>query len=134
MGGVAEASGWQAALLMGWLKTAHMTRTPPIAIFYGHILGSLSGAAVATVLYRIYATDDNILGGEFAVPDGHMWLLATKLLYQTGLPPKVLEFTLGAIAIGAIWGILRICGEGRRWQKLVPFGIAAALGKVTGYH
>ncbi|KAF2810564.1 uncharacterized protein BDZ99DRAFT_386590, partial [Mytilinidion resinicola] len=128
MGGVVEAGAWQASQHMAWSKTAHMTRTPPRAVFYGQVIGSLSGAIVATLLYRLYTSAKNFPGDEYAIPDGHMWLITAKLIYKRGLPPQVFNFALATTLVGAISGILRIVGEDTWRQDFIPSGIAVTVG------
>ncbi|KAF2238373.1 OPT superfamily oligopeptide transporter [Viridothelium virens] len=128
IGGVVEAGAWQASQQMALLKTAYMTKTPPRAIFYGHIIGSLSGAIVSIFVYRLYTSVEKIPSDKFTVPDGHMWLITARLIYQRGLPPMAFAFAIGTIVTGILLGVLRIIGRNQSWQHLVPSGIALALG------
>lgn len=128
MAGVVEAGAWQACQQMGDLKTAYLVRTPPRAIFFGQIIGSIVGCFVGTGIYRLYTSIKVIPSAELPVPDAHLWLVAAKLIYGQGLPPQSFNFAIGAIVLGAACGAVRIVGSGRWWREHVPSGIAVAVG------
>jgi uncharacterized oligopeptide transporter (OPT) family protein len=129
LGGVVEAGASQASQQMGGLKTAYMTKTAPRAIYYSQIIGSFAGSLIATLVYKIYTSVKKIPSQEFGIPEAHMWLVAARLIYQQGLPPGVMSFAIGAFAIGAALGVLRILGSNRWWRDLAPSGVAIAIGK-----
>lgn len=114
---------------MGGLKTAYMTKTAPRAIFYSQLIGSFAGTLVATFVYRIYTSTKKLPSDEFGMPDAHLWLVAARLIYQQGLPPRAFDFAIGAFVLGAAFSILRILGTKRWWRDLVPSGVALAIGK-----
>ena len=129
LSGAVETGASQASQQMGGLKTAYMTKTAPRTIFYGQMIGSLAGTIIATLVYRIYTSVKTIPSDEFGVPDAHLWLVAAKLIYQQGLPPRALDFATGAFFIGAAFSMLRILASNRWWQYLVPSSIAMAIGE-----
>ncbi|KAK0652760.1 OPT oligopeptide transporter protein-domain-containing protein, partial [Cercophora newfieldiana] len=130
MAGVVEAGAWQASQQMGDLKTAHLTRTPPRAIYFGQMLGSFAGCFVATIIYKLYSTVKTIPSDEFPVPDAHIWLAGAQLMYGKGLPPGTFGFALAASVLSFCFGTLKILGAGTQWQALVPSGIALAIGMI----
>ena len=129
LGGVVGAGASQALQQMCGLKTAYMTKTAPRAIYYSQMIGSFAGTLIATLVYKIYTSVKKIPSEEFGIPDAHMWLVAARLIYQRGLPPRALDFTVGAFVIGAAFSILRILGSNRWWRDLVPSSVAMAIGK-----
>ncbi|KAL8831926.1 MAG: hypothetical protein Q9170_005088 [Blastenia crenularia] len=129
LSGVVEAGASQASQQMGGLKTAYMTKTPPRAIFFGQMIGSIFGTLIATLVYRIYTSAGKIPSTEFGIPDGRLWLVAARLVYQQGLPPQAFKFAIGAFAFGAALSILRILALKRWWKDFLPSGIAMAIGK-----
>lgn len=124
-----EAGASQASQQMGGLKTAYMTRTPAVAIYYGQMIGSFFGILMATLVYRIYTGLQRIPSNELSIPDAHLWLVAARLIYQQGLPPRALTFALWAFLFGATFSVIRIIGSNRWWRAYVPSGIAMAIGK-----
>lgn len=116
---------------MGGLKTAHMTRTPPRAIFFGQMIGTFIGAIVVTIAYRTYTTVQTIPSQEFELPDGQLWLFAARPFHHEGLPTGALEFAAVAFFIGSSFSILRILGSDRWWSPFVPSSVAVAIGKNT---
>jgi uncharacterized oligopeptide transporter (OPT) family protein len=132
LAGAVESGSSQAAQQMGNLKTAHLTRTAPRAILFGHLIGSFVGTVIATLVYKIYTCVKQLPSNEFGIPDAHMWLIAARFFYQQGLPERAMGFAIGAFVLGAVFSTLRILGSNRWWRDLVPSGIAMAIGKQMG--
>lgn len=129
LGGVVEAGASQASQHMGGLETAYMTDTAPRAILFGQMIGSFVGTVIATFTYRLYTSVKTISSPEFGVPDGQMWLIAARFFHDEGLPPRAIEFAIGAFALGSCFSVLRIMGAKSWWQPLIPSGVAMAIGK-----
>lgn len=129
LGGVVEAGASQASQQMGGLKTAYITQTPPRVVFFSQIIGSLVGTVIATGVYRIYTSVKTIPSEELDIPEAGLWLVAARVIYQQGLPPRALAFATAAFMVGAALSSLRALGSNRWWKDLVPSGIAMALGK-----
>ena len=129
LGCAVETGASQASQHMGSLKTAYITRTPPKAIFYAQLVGSVSGICIATLVYRIYTTVMHLPNTELQSPEAHLWVVTARLVYQQGLPPFALSFSLVAFAIGIVFSALRIYGSNCWWRALVPSGVAMAIGR-----
>lgn len=134
LGGAIEAGASQASQHMGGLKTAHMTKTPPRAILYGQLIGSVVGSLIATLVYMIYTSAKQFPSKEFDIPDAHLWLVTAKLISQQGLPSQALGFAIGAFFLGAAFSILRIVGANRRWRDAIPSGVALGIGNYSHFH
>ena len=127
--GVVEIGAFQSAQQIASLKTANMTSSPPRAIYYAQMIGSLLGVFVATLIYKLYKSLDRIPSDEFGIPDAHLWLVAARLIAQQGLSPRALNFALWAFVIRAFCSILRTVGSDRWWRGCVPSSMTVAVGR-----
>jgi uncharacterized oligopeptide transporter (OPT) family protein len=129
LSGAVESGASQASQHMGGQRTAYMTKTAPRAVLYGQAIGSCVGVLLATSLYKIYTSVKHIPSDEFSVPDAHIYLVASRLLRQQGLPPQALNCAIGAFVFCAIFSIARIIGKRYWWRELVPSGVAMGIGE-----
>lgn len=67
-------------------------------------------------------------GDLFQVPTGYVWIFTARLVTGKGLPPMAKEWAVGSAALFAVITALRISTAGKRWQALIPGGIAVAVG------
>ncbi|KAH6982281.1 OPT oligopeptide transporter protein-domain-containing protein [Ilyonectria sp. MPI-CAGE-AT-0026] len=81
-GGVVKAGASQAVQRMGGLKTAYITHPPPIAVFWGQMVGSSAGDLIATFLHRAYTSVKELPSDEFGIPDGYLYLGTARFLRQ----------------------------------------------------
>lgn len=128
LSGLVESGASQASQHMGGQKTAYITDTAPRAVFYGQMIGSLIGTLIATLAYRLYTTFQEFPNKKFDVPDAHVWLVAARFIHQQGLPDKALGFSIASFVVGSGLSVLRIVGRPYWWCKLVPSGVAMAIG------
>jgi hypothetical protein len=99
---------------------AYLVKIPPRAIFYSQIIKSVVGVFVGTAAYRLYSSAKTIPIDKLPVPYAHLWLVAARLVYEWGLPPKSLSFAIPTLALGALGGIIRIANSNRWLRELVP--------------
>ncbi|KAL6830020.1 OPT oligopeptide transporter domain-containing protein [Trichoderma camerunense] len=128
LGGAIESGAAQAAQQMGGFKTAYMTRTPPKAVLYAEMAGSYIGVLMAVVLYKMYTSAKVVPGEAFGVPDAHLYIVASRLIRQQGLPSMAMSFASAAFLLGAAFGTLRIIADKQWWRNLIPSGVAMAIG------
>ena len=134
LAGAVETVASQASQHIGGLKTAYMTRTPPRAVLYSQIIGTVAGTLVATLAYRLYTSTKKIPSSELGVPDAYVWLVAAKLFRQEGLPDAALEFAIAASVLGGILCVLKILGDKHWWKNWVPSPVAMAVGESDQVH
>ncbi|KAL0470834.1 oligonucleotide transporter [Neurospora intermedia] len=134
-GAVSEAGALQAGDLMQDLKTGHLLGAAPKAQFYGQVIGATVGAVVSAFIYKLYTVVYTIPGPLFQVPTGYVWIFTARLVTGEGLPPMAKEWAIGSAALFAVTTAARIiivdkvgADKGRRWQALIPGGIAVAVG------
>ncbi|KAK3343971.1 OPT oligopeptide transporter [Lasiosphaeria hispida] len=127
-GAVSEAGALQAGDLMQDLKTGHLLGASPKAQFWGQVIGATAGAVVSAFIYRLYTAVYTIPGDLFQVPTGYVWIFTARLVTGEGLPPMAREWAIGSAALFAVTTALRISATGKRWQSLIPGGIAVAVG------
>ncbi|CCC07379.1 unnamed protein product [Sordaria macrospora k-hell] len=134
-GAVSEAGALQAGDLMQDLKTGHLLGAAPKAQFYGQVIGATVGAVVSAFIYKLYTVVYTIPGPLFQVPTGYVWIFTARLVTGEGLPPMAKEWAIGSAALFAVTTAARIVivdklgGEkGKKWQALIPGGIAVAVG------
>lgn len=136
-GALSESGALQAGDLMQDIKTGHLLGAAPNAQFWGQMIGSGVGAVFSAVIYKLYTNVYEVPGKLFEVPTGFVWIFTARLVTGKGLPPMVMQWALGAGLVFAIGTALRV-GEQtkagtRRWTRLIPGGIAVAVGKSTSY-
>nr|CAB99186.1 conserved hypothetical protein [Neurospora crassa] len=134
-GAVSEAGALQAGDLMQDLKTGHLLGAAPKAQFYGQVIGATVGAIVSAFIYKLYTVVYTIPGPLFQVPTGYVWIFTARLVTGEGLPPMAKEWAIGSAALFAVTTAARIilvdkvgADKGKRWQALIPGGIAVAVG------
>ncbi|KAK3952969.1 oligonucleotide transporter [Pseudoneurospora amorphoporcata] len=139
-GAVSEAGALQAGDLMQDLKTGHLLGAAPKAQFYGQVIGATVGAIVSAFIYKLYTVVYTIPGPLFQVPTGYVWIFTARLVTGEGLPPMAKEWAIGSATLFAATTAARIVivdklggggvnGEkAKRWQALIPGGIAVAVG------
>ncbi|KAK3315250.1 OPT oligopeptide transporter protein-domain-containing protein [Apodospora peruviana] len=128
-GAVSEAGALQAGDLMQDLKTGHLLGAAPKAQFWGQVIGATVGAVVSAFIYRLYTSVYDIPNGLFQVPTAYVWIFTARLVTGQGLPPMAKEWAISSAVLFAVTTALRISyTENRRWQALIPGGIAVAVG------
>jgi len=133
-GAVSEAGALQAGDILQDLKAGHLIGASPKAQFYGQLIGSVVGAFVSAVVYKLYVSVYDVPGELFQVPTAYVWIFTARLVTGKGLPPLAWQFALGAGAIFVLTTSLRIylARSEREWcrklHSFVPGGIAVAVG------
>jgi len=110
------------------LKTGHLIGAAPNAQFYGQVIGATVGAVVSAFIYRLYTAVYEIPGDLFQVPTAYVWIFTARLVTGKGLPYMAKEWAIGAAVLFAALTAVRIYATDKRWQALVPGGIAVAVG------
>lgn len=132
-GAVSEAGALQAGDMMQDLKTGHLLGASPKAQFYGQIIGSLCGAVLSTMVYRLYTHVYDVPGEQFQVPTAYVWIFTARLVTGQGLPRMAWTVSMIFGGIFVITTILRIIFNAgpKRTQGIVPYipgGVAVAVG------
>ncbi|KAL2258155.1 hypothetical protein VTK26DRAFT_8648 [Humicola hyalothermophila] len=127
-GAVSEAGALQAGDMMQDLKTGHLLGASPKAQFWGQVVGATAGAIVSAFIYRLYTTVYQVPGELFQVPTGYVWIFTARLVTGQGLPTMAKEWAIGSAVLFAVTTTLRIVAANKRWQALIPGGIAVAVG------
>ena len=128
-GAISESGALQAGDMMQDLKAGHLLGAAPKAQFYGQMIGSFVGAIVSAGVYQLYTSVYEVPSGMFQVPTAYVWIFTARLVTGQGLPPMAWQWALGAGMIFTGATVLRLVGNGKRWQPWVPGGIAVAVGK-----
>ena len=93
-GAVSEAGALQAGDILQDLKAGHLIGASPKAQFYGQIIGSVLGAFVSAVVYKLYVSVYEIPGDVFQVPTAYVWIFTARLVTGRGLPEMAGQFAL----------------------------------------
>ena len=133
-GAVSEAGALQAGDILQDLKAGHLIGASPKAQFYGQIIGSVLGAFVSAVVYKLYVSVYEIPGDVFQVPTGYVWIFTARLVTGQGLPEMSGKFALVFGVVFMLTTSLRIylASHDVEWVRkihpFVPGGIAVAVG------
>lgn len=104
-GAISEATTQQAGDLMQDLKTGYLLGASPKAQFAAQIYGSVFSIFMSSVMYKVYMNLYQIPGKLFKIPTAVIWIDCARLVNGSGLPPKVMEFSL---VFGTIFGIISL--------------------------
>jgi uncharacterized oligopeptide transporter (OPT) family protein len=126
--GIAQAGASQAGDIAFDFKIGHLVGARPEAQLYGQIIGSLFGAFISCGIYKLYASQYPIPGDLFRIPSAFLDVSTAKLVMGRGLPAGVAPFALGTAILFVIVTITKIRYANRWWQKLIPGGVAFAIG------
>ncbi|KAN0079429.1 OPT oligopeptide transporter domain containing protein [Elaphomyces granulatus] len=135
-GAVSESGALQAGDMMQDLKTGHLLGASPKAQFFGQLIGSLFGAIISTVVYKMYVNIYDVPGPMFQVPTAYVWIFTARLVTGQFLPPMAWQAATVAGGIFVVITILRIIGNSQGpqlstsapWRAWIPGGIAVAIG------
>jgi OPT family oligopeptide transporter len=131
-GAVSEAGALQAGDLMQDLKTGHLLGAAPKAQFWGQVIGATVGAIVSAFIYRLYTAVYTIPGSLFQVPTAYVWIFTARLVTGQGLPYMAREWAIAFAMLFTLTTTVRIYATNKRWQHLIPGGIAVAVGMYNG--
>lgn len=137
-GAVSESGALQAGDMMQDLKTGHLVGASPKAQFYGQVIGSLYGAVISALVYRLYVSVYPVPGPMFEIPTAYVWIFTARLVTGQGLPEMAWPIAGIASVLFAFATVFRIYGAatgytgGRSksapWRAWIPGGIAVAVG------
>lgn len=138
-GAVSESGALQAGDMMQDLKTGHLLGASPKAQFYGQMIGSLVGAVLSTVVYKMYVNVYEVPGPMFQTPTAYVWIFTARLVTGQGLPEMAWQASIIAGVVFVMVTALRIfasspmANNGRPgvtapWKAFIPGGIAVAVG------
>lgn len=138
-GAVSESGALQAGDMMQDLKTGHILGASPKAQFYGQMIGSLVGAVLSTVVYKMYVNVYEVPGPLFQTPTAYVWIFTARLVTGQGLPEMAWQASIIAGVVFVMVTSLRIfasspmANNGREgvtapWKAFIPGGIAVAVG------
>ncbi|KAI9709136.1 MAG: hypothetical protein M1820_003583 [Bogoriella megaspora] len=133
-GGISDAGANQASDLMQDIKTGHLLQASPKAQYYGQVAGSILGAIISPMIYRLYVAVYELPSHLFQMPGVYIWMFSARLITGSGLPPMVWQYGLVAGILSVIVTIIRICLEmhgsarSRRIKDFIPSGVGFAVG------
>ncbi|RDL33005.1 Uncharacterized protein BP5553_08444 [Venustampulla echinocandica] len=127
-GGIAEAGAVQSGFMMQNLKTGYLSGSSPDTQFFGQVLGSLVGAIVSSMLYRLYTSVYSVPGDIFQVPSAYVWRAGASLAVGEGLPDHAPIFALITAIIFAAFSITRIVCGNSKYRHFIPMGIPFSVG------
>lgn len=132
-GAISEATTQQAGDLMQDLKTGYLLGASPRAQFAAQIYGSIFSIFMSSLMYKVYTSLYKIPGKLFKIPTAVIWIDCARLVSGSGLPPKVLEFS---IFFGLIFGTISLLknlitdkhNKYYKWLKFLPDGVPVGIG------
>lgn len=127
--GIVEGGTCQSADLMPDLKTGYLVRVSPQAQFVSQIIGSVFGVFISSTAYRVFTSIYSVNDGTLQAPMAHLWIVTARLANGKGLPEQAFKFALVAATISATFAAVRIYARDRWWRKLIPGGVALAIGE-----
>ncbi|KAI1411462.1 oligopeptide transporter [Hypoxylon sp. FL1857] len=125
---IAQAGANQSGDLAHDLKVGYLVGARAEAQIQGQVIGSIFGALISCAIYKLYASNYPIPGPIFRVPSSFLVLSTARLVLGRGLPEGVGWFALGAGILSTLATIIKMRYADRWWQKLVPSGVAFAMG------
>lgn len=99
------------------------------AQIFGHIIGSIFGALISCIVYRLYTYSYQIPGLIFGIPKAYLSINIAKLILGHGLPDGVVPSILVFGSVFLAFSILKIVFRDSRWQILIPSGTSFAIGQ-----
>ena len=126
---IAQAGANQSGDLAHDLKLGKIVSAQPQAQAVGQVIGSLFGAIVSCGIYRLYASHYPIPGPLFRVPSSYLVGSTARLVLGRGLPEGVGFFVLVTAALSMTCTIIKVLYTQKRWEKLIPSGVAFAMGR-----
>lgn len=127
--GLAQAGGSQAGDVAYDFKIGHFVGAPAAAQLYGQMIGSLFGAFLSFVTYRLYTSQYPIPGPIFQIPASFLDVTIARLMLNRGLPKGVEVFVVGFGSFFLVAALLKMRYADRWWQNLIPSGIAFSVGE-----
>ncbi|KAK2592980.1 OPT super [Conoideocrella luteorostrata] len=127
-GGVAEAGAVQSGFMMKNLRTGYLSGSSPDTPFFSQALGSLFGAIISSMLYRLYTSVYSVPGEIFQVPSAYVWRAGAALAVGEGLPPRALDFALVAATMFASFTVARFACGNSNHRHFIPMGIPFSVG------
>lgn len=131
-GAIVESASCHAATLMFDLKAGAILGILPSALLWGQVFGSLIGIIVASSSFK-YFTSPSVMNAEqnivFEIPTAHMWIKASRLAENRGLPKYALECSILMFAIFVCFNITKTVWKEKRFVDLLPDGTSFAMGK-----
>jgi uncharacterized oligopeptide transporter (OPT) family protein len=126
---IATAGASQTGDLAYDFKIGQLVGAAPEAQMYGQIVGSIFGALVSCVTYRLYTSQYPVPGPFLQIPSSFLQVNTAKLVLGQGLPDGVKEFALGFGIFFTIATIIKTRYSDQWWQALIPSGVSFAVGK-----
>ncbi|KAL9096724.1 MAG: hypothetical protein Q9165_001212 [Trypethelium subeluteriae] len=133
-GGISDAGANQASDLMQDIKTGHLLQASPKAQFYGQVVGSIFGAIISPMIYRLYVAVYKLPSHLFQMPGVYTWMFSARLLTGSGLPPMIWLYGLIAGIASVITAVIRIyldmqgSAKCHRIKDFIPSGVGFAVG------
>lgn len=132
-GAISEATTQQAGDLMQDLKTGYLLGASPRAQFAAQVYGSIFSIFMSSLMYKVYTSLYQIPGKLFKIPTAVIWIDCARLVSGTGLPPKVLEFS---VFFGILFGTISLLknlitdkhNRCYKYLKFLPDGVPVGIG------
>ena len=101
----------------------------PTAQMLGQTVGSIFGAVVSCVTYKLYVSRFQVPGPIFQIPASFLQISTAKLVLGKGLPEGAYSFALGFGVFFMVATMVKMRYADRWWQKFIPSGVSFAVGK-----
>lgn len=128
---ISTAGASQTGDLAYDFKIGDLVGGAPVVQMYGQIAGSIFGAIVSCVTYKLYVSRFQVPGPIFQIPASFLQISTAKLVLGRGLPEGASHFALGFGAFFMVATIVKMKYTDRWWQKFIPSGVSFAVGKLS---
>ncbi|KAF2106251.1 OPT oligopeptide transporter protein-domain-containing protein [Lophiotrema nucula] len=125
---IATAGASQTGDLAYDFKIGQLVGATHQAQMNGQLIGSVFGAIISTLTYKLYVTRFQVPGPFLQIPASFLQISTAKLVLGRGLPEGAPQFSF---VIGLIFSVLtavKTMYADRYWQKFIPSGVSFAVG------
>ena len=126
--GLAHAGASQARDVAYDFKFGDLVGASASTQLYGQLVGSIFGALLSTLTYRLYTSQYPVPGPLFQIPASFLDVTIAKLVLGRGLPLSAGPYVVGFGAAFVLVTILKMVFADRWWQHLIPSSVSFAIG------
>jgi uncharacterized oligopeptide transporter (OPT) family protein len=127
---ISTAGASQTGDLAYDFKIGNLVGGAPAAQIYGQTVGSIFGAVVSCITYKLYVSHFQVPGPIIQIPASFLQISTAKLVLGKGLPDGASNFALGFGILFMITTVVKIRYPDQWWQRFIPSGVSFAVGKL----